>query len=58
MSLFASGKKTISDMSDKELIKFIEKPPFGTSAASRAKAIEEAIARGLTNPKTGEAYHY
>lgn len=58
MGLFSNSSKSFSEMSDKELIRFIEHPPFGTSAASRAKAIEEAIDRGLTNPKTGRPYHY
>lgn len=58
MGLFSSGNKPISEMSDKELIRFIERPPFGTSSADRAKAIQEAINRGLTNPKTGTPYHY
>ena len=58
MGLFSTSNKPISEMSDRELIKFIENPPFGTSAAGRAKAIEEAISRGLTNPKTGQPYHY
>ena len=58
MGLFSSNNKSISEMSDKELIRFIERPPFGTSIAGRAKAIQEAIDRGLTNPKTGKPYHY
>lgn len=58
MGLFSSSNKPISEMSDKELIRFIERPPFGTSSADRAKAIQEAIDRGLTNPKTGAPYHY
>ena len=58
MGLFSSEKKSVYDMSDRELIRYIEKPPFGASTADRAKAIQEAISRGLTNPKTGEAYHY
>ena len=58
MGFFSSKSKSIYEMSDRELIKFIERPPLGTSAAGRAKAIEEAISRGLTNPKTGEPYHY
>lgn len=48
--------KPISEMTDRELIRFIEKP--GVSIAGKAKAIEEAIARGLTNPRTGQPYHY
>ena len=58
MGLFSSKPKPFSEMSDRELIRFIERPGFGISIATRAKAIEEAIARGLTNPKTGEPYHY
>ena len=58
MGFFFKESKPISEMSDRELIKFIDHPPFGTSIASRAEAIEEAISRGLTNPKTGEPYHY
>ena len=59
MGLFSSSTtKSFSEMTDRELIKFIERPPFGTSIASRAKAIDEAIDRGLTNPKTGKPYHY
>ena len=58
MGLFSNNNKSISEMSDRELIRFIERPPLGTSAAGRAKAIEEAISRGLTNPKTGSPYHY
>ena len=58
MGWFSSNNKSVSEMSDRELIKFIECPPFGTSAAGRAKAIEEAISRGLTNPKTGKPYRY
>ena len=57
MGLFSSSNKPFYEMSDKELIRFIEKPPFGTSIAIRAKAIQEAIDRGLTNPKTGQPYH-
>lgn len=56
MGLFGNKEKPISEMSDRELIRFIEKP--GVNAASKAKAIEEAISRGLTNPKTGRPYHY
>ena len=55
-NLFSSNEKTISEMTDRELIRFIEKP--GISIAGKAKAIEEAIVRGLTNPKTGKPYHY
>lgn len=58
MGLFSKEPKPIREMSDRELIKFIEHPPFGTSIAGKAAAIEEAIARGLTNPRTGEPYHY
>ena len=58
MGLFSSKRKPVPEMSDRELIKFIEHPPFGTSVAVRARAIEEAISRGLTNPKTGKPYHY
>lgn len=58
MGFFSNNQKPIYEMSDKELIRFIEHPPFGTSVAGRAEAIEEAISRGLTNPKTGEPYHY
>ena len=58
MGLFSNNKKSIYEMSDKELIRFIEHPTFGTSIAGRAEAIEEAISRGPTNPKTGEPYHY
>ena len=58
MGLFSKEPKAIWEMSDRELIKFIEHPPFGTSIASRAKAIEEAASRGLTNPKTGKPYEY
>ena len=48
--------KPISEMTDRELIRFIEKS--GASIAGKAKAIEEAIARGLTNPRTVQPYHY
>ena len=58
MGLFSSKTKSFDEMTDRELIKFIEHPPFGTSTGGVAKAIEEAISRGLTNPKTGEPYHY
>lgn len=59
MGLFSSSStKSFSEMTDRELIRFIERPPFGTSSASKARAIEEAIDRGLTNPKTGSPYHY
>lgn len=58
MGFFSSKSKSIYEMSDRELVKFIERPPLGTSVAVRANAIEEAISRGLTNPKTGEPYHY
>ena len=43
MGLFSNNKKSIYEMSDKELIRFIEHPPFGTSIAGRAEAIEEAM---------------
>lgn len=56
MGLFGRKDKPISEMSDRELIRFIEKP--GVSIAGKAAAIEEAISRGLTNPKTGQPYHY
>lgn len=58
MGLFSREPKPFCEMSDRELIKFIEKPPFGTSIAGRARAIEEAISRGLTNPRTGKPYHF
>ena len=58
MGFFSRETKSFDDLSDRELIRYIEKPPFGASIASRAHAIEEAISRGLTNPKTGEPYHY
>ena len=58
MGLFSSKPKPVSEMSDKELIRFIEHPPLGATISTRGKAIQEAIARGLTNPKTGEPYHY
>lgn len=58
MGLFFGSNKSIYDMTDRELIKYIERPPFGTSTGDRAKAIQEAISRGLTNPKTGQPYHY
>lgn len=58
MGLFSKEPKTFSEMTDSELIRFINHPPFGTSSASLAKAIKEAISRGLTNPRTGEPYHY
>lgn len=56
MGLFGRKDKPISEMSDRELICFIEK--LGVSIAGKAAAIEEAISRGLTNPKTGQPYHY
>ena len=58
MGLFSSKSKSIYEMSDRELIKHIQNPPFGASSADRARAIDEAISRGLTNPKTGKPYHY
>lgn len=58
MGFFSTKKKSFYEMSDKELIRYIEKPSFGASIADRANAIQEAISRGLTNPKTGESYHY
>ena len=58
MGLFSSNSKPIREMTDRELIRFIEKPPFGTGVSGVAKAVEEAIRRGLTNPKTGKPYHY
>ena len=58
MGLFSSNKKSFSEMSDRELIRYIENPGFNSSIAERSKAIQEAIARGLTNPKTGKPYHY
>jgi len=58
VGLFSKEVKSFSEMSDRELIKYIERPPFGASVADRSKAIEEAISRGLTNPKTGKPYHY
>ena len=58
MGLFSREPKSFCDMSDRELIKYIEKPPLGASIAERAHAIEEAISRGLTNPRTGKPYHY
>ena len=47
MGLFGNKEKPISEMSDRELIRFIEKP--GVNAASKAKAIEEAIAQHYNN---------
>ena len=58
MGLFSNNNKLFEEMSDKELLRFIEHPPFGSSITTRGKAIEEAIRRGLTNPKTGEPFHY
>lgn len=58
MGLFSTKKKSFHEMSDKELIRYIEKTSFGASIAERTHAIQEAISRGLTNPKTGEPYHY
>ena len=44
MGLFSSSStKSFSEMTDRELIRFIERPPFGTSSASIACAIQEAI---------------
>lgn len=56
MGFFSSKSKSIYEMSDRELIKFIEHPPFGTSIAGMAKATQEAVSRGLTNPRTGKPY--
>ena len=58
MGLFSSKSKSFDEMSDRELLRYIERPPFGANTADRAKAIEEAIHRGLTNPKTGQPFHY
>ena len=58
MGLFSNKNKSFSEMSDRELIRYIEHPPFGSSIADRAHAVQEAINRGLTNPKTGAPYHY
>lgn len=57
MGLFSSSSdKRFDEMTDRELIRYIEKPPFGASIASRARAIQEASDRGLTNPRTGRPY--
>lgn len=58
MGLFSSKQKSFSEMSDRELIRYISNPPFGADIAKRSLAIQEAISRGLTNPKTGQPYHY
>ena len=58
MGLFSRNDKSLSEMSDRELLRFIERPPFNASIAARAKAIEDAISRGLTYPKTGKPFSY
>ncbi len=56
MGLFSNKTKSFEEMTDRELIRYLEKPPFGASIAERAKATQEAVARGLTNPRTGKPY--
>lgn len=56
MGLFSSSNKSFSEMTDRELIRYLEKPPFNASIADRARAVQEAMDRGLTNPRTGRPY--
>ena len=56
MGLFSSKNKSFSEMSDRELIRYIKKT--GVDIATKTRAIEEAISRGLTNPDTGRPYNY
>ena len=56
MGLFTpKNTKSIYEMSDSELIRFIASP---NSISARASAIKEATSRGLKNPKTGKPYTY
>lgn len=57
MGLFGNTTKTkkFSEMSDKELIRYIDS---NASLAGKAGAIKEAASRGLKNPKTGKPYLY
>lgn len=56
MGLFSKPQKSIYEMSDRELLRYISRPPFGSSMADQDRAIEEAARRGLRNPKTGRPY--
>ena len=53
MDFRGAPTKPLSSYSDKELIAFIQKPG---NVVEKAKAIKEAQARGLKNPKTGKPY--
>ena len=50
----ATLSKPVSEYSDSEIVKLLEKP---LSVKVKAGLIKEATRRGLTNPKTGKKYH-